>query len=148
LKQKISPDVPRSTIPQRHEWRRMGDSVDSFPVLCWIHPRAGKLPALAAPHRAKRQRLVVTRLGGVPRPLLLRLPLRARLEPCQGAGSHGRADRGSHRLRHRLRALPELRLRLGLAGGRCLVAPSQSESPKPAGVDGRNTAQFYGADVV
>ena len=84
--------MPRSTIPKRHERRRMGDSVDSFPVLCRIHPRAGKLPAVAAPHRAKRQRLVVTRLGGVPRPLLLRLPLRARLEPCQGAGSHGRAD--------------------------------------------------------
>ena len=126
----------------------MGDSVDSFPVLCLIHPRPGKLPAVAAPHRAKRQRLVVTWLSGVPRPLLLRLPLRARLEPCQGAGSHGRADWGSHRLRHRLRALPELRLRLGLAGGRCLVAPSQAESPKPARVDGRNAAQFHGADVV
>lgn len=126
----------------------MGDSIDGFSGVRGVCPRAGKLPAATAPYPAKRQRLVVAWLGGIPRPLGLRLPLRARLEPCQGAGSHGRADRGNHRPRHRLRALPELCLRLGLAGGRRLAALGQAEPRGPAGVGGRNAAQFHGADVV
>ncbi|GIT06018.1 MAG: hypothetical protein CM1200mP29_14290 [Verrucomicrobiota bacterium] len=86
----------------------------AFGGMCSRWPVAAAVRVEPGP---KRQRLVVAWLGGFPGASGQCLSLRACLESCQGIGGHGRADCRSHRCRDRLRALPELRLRPGLASG-------------------------------